>query len=188
MKFAYPNKHGTPWGLWIFIGTGMVFLIHSVAHAVSTDYELKAAYIARFTEFIEWPQPEPSQNGTQRVFTICIFGDHPIEVPLNKLPRLMNVDGRPIVIQSIDSPAYATGCEILFVPAEQNQQIAQILLHIHNKPVLLINEIPDAPPHGTLISLYAEGNRLRIQIHLREVQDAGFKISSRLLKLANIVE
>lgn len=159
---------------------------YAATSAATTDNELKAAYIARLTEFIEWPAD--ADEGVSSAFRICVFGEHPIRPVLEELPRLMSVDERSIEINRIDRPSMAGGCEILFVPASQNHHIPRIHQYTDKKPVLVINEIPDVPAHGQLISIYKEGNRLRIQIHLQEAQAAGFKISSRLLKLAKIVE
>ena len=145
-----------------------------------------SAYIARFTEFIEWP--EPPETAVSNAFTICVFGNHPILAPLSKLRRLMNVANRPIEVYSINQPEEAAGCEIVFVPFAENNRTKDIHQHTAEKPVLVINEVPSTPTQGQLISLYTEGNRLRIRIHLNEAQAAGFKISSRLLKLASVVE
>jgi hypothetical protein len=164
----------------------IALLVNCVAYAATKDNELKAAYIARFTEFIEWPAG--TEEAVTGVFTICVFGDHPIQSLLDELPRLMSVDNQPIEVNRIDHPELASACKILFVPAAKNNHIPQIYEYISNKPVLVINEVPDVDAHGQLISLYKEGNRLRILIHLQEAQAAGFIISSRLLKLANVVE
>ena len=170
----------------VLSGACLAFVVNFAVYAATGDNELKAAYIARFTEFIEWPVNAEEEPAV--VFTICVFGNHPIRTLLDKLPRLMRVDQRPIEINRIDHPEMAGSCKILFVPAAENNRIPTIFEYIDKKPVLVINEIPDVLTHGQLISLYKEGDRLRIQIHLREAQAAGFKISARLLKLANVVE
>jgi hypothetical protein len=166
--------------------TCVVYFANLDAQTASIDYELKAAYIARFTEFIEWPNP--ASTGNNKVFTICVFGNHPILTPLTELRRLMNVANRSIEVYSISRPEEAARCEIVFVPFSENQRIKEIHQHTANKPVLIINEVPATPTQGQLISLYKEGDRLRIQIHLHAAQEAGFSISSRLLKLASVVE
>ena len=100
----------------------------------------------------------------------------------------MDVDGKPIAINRIDTPENSVNCEILFVPKNENGHLSRIHEYTDKMPVLVINEVPSAQQHGQLISLYQDGERLRIQIHLRDAQASGFKISSRLLKLANVVE
>lgn len=153
----------------------------ALANAEPSEHELKAAYIARFTEFITWPAAAEG-------FSICVYGVHPIQAPLEKLPRLMTVNDRPIDVRRIDHPEAAAHCDILFVPAAENAQLPRIRKYTATRPVLTINEIPGLAHAGQLISLYLDGNRLRLEIHLREAEQAGFTISSRLLKLATVVD
>lgn len=170
----------------VLSATFLTLFLSSSGFAAGIDDELKAAYIARFTEFIEWPATTEKQYSSS--FTICVFHDHPIQSLLEELPRLMDVDGKPITIKRIDTPELSVKCEILFVPKAENGHISRIHEYTDKKPVLVINEVPSAQEHGQLISLYQDSERLRIQIHLRDAQASGFKISSRLLKLANVVE
>jgi hypothetical protein len=170
------------------IFSSVALLVYSAAYADIRDYKLKAAFIAHFTEFIKWPESESSETGIERVFTICVFGEDPIQAPLAKLPKLMRVGERPIEVHRIDSAAAAEDCDILFVPLDENQQITRIRQHTGKRPVLLINEVPSVPSQGQLISIFPDGDRLRIQIYLRDAQKAGFIISARLLKLVDIVE
>lgn len=165
--------------------TLVALLACSIAHAVPTNDELKVAYIARFTEFIEWPE---TTADTPPAFKICVFGDAPILQPLQQLPQLMKDNHRNVDIRRIDQAQESFICNILFVPHAANAHLAKIASHTRHKPILVINEVQGVPGHGQLISLYTEGERLRIEIHLRETEDAGLKISSRLLKLANVVE
>lgn len=170
----------------VISATILTLFLSSSGFAAGIDDELKAAYIARFTEFIEWPVTTEKQSSSS--FTICVFRDHPIQSLLEELPRLIDVDGKPIAIKRIDTPELSVNCEILFVPKAENSYISRIHEHTDKKPVLVINEVPSAQDHGQLISLYQEGDRLRIQIHLQDARTSGFKISSRLLKLADVVE
>lgn len=172
------------WSTWII--ASIAVFVSSTGHGEISDYELKAAYIAHITEFVKWPRSSPLKD--DNTFSICVFGNHPIEEPLAKLPKLMKVDKRPIIIRRIDYPEDALGCNMLFVPLNENGRITEIQKHIEKGAVLLINEVPSIPSHGQLISIYRDGNRLRIQVYLHKAQDAGFIISARLLKLANIVE
>jgi len=173
---------------WSRFAAVAALLTCSIAHAVSTNYELKAAYIARFTEFIEWPASAAHHPDTPRAFTICVYGNDPILGPLEQLPQLLKDTNRRIEIRRVDRPQDSVTCDIVFVPYSANEHVAQITAHTEHKPILVINEIQGVPAHGQLISLYTEGERLRIEIHLRAAQDAGLKISARLLKLANVVE
>lgn len=152
------------------------------ARAAPPEYELKAAFIARFTEFIDWPPV--AQNAP---FDICILGSSPIEEPLVKLPALMTAKGRPLRVQHIDSPASAVNCEILFVPRDESSHLPVVTQAVRNRPVLTVGEAPDLTGESALVTFSKEGNQLHLTINLRAAEQSGLHISSRLLKIAKVV-
>lgn len=156
------------------------------AHA-TPNHELRAAYLARFTEFIDWP-PEPEADNPNKTFAICVFGDDPILTPLARLPQLLRVQGRQLEIRRVDRIDDVDTCQLLYVPAAGESHLGRIKQQIDKRPVLLVNETPSLPFRGQLITLFNDGDRLRLEVHLQAAQNAGFKITARLLKLAIIVD
>lgn len=143
--------------------------------------------MARFTEFIDWP-PEPDADNPNARFAICVFGNDPILAPLARLPQLLRVKGHPVETRRIERVDDVGKCQILYIPAAAESHLGQIKHEIERRPVLLVNETPGLPFRGQLITLFNDGDRLRLEIHLQAAQNAGFKISARLLKLAVIVD
>lgn len=172
--------------LWVWFALLAAFGYNTSVSADLPEHDVKAAYIARFTEFIEWPESQAVEQ-IKPTFDICVFGDHPIEMSLAKLPSLITVKKRRIDVRRISVANAAASCDILFLPASQNDELPQIKTVAHGKPVLVINEIPSAVYRGQIVSLYSNQGRMRFDLHLDQAQGVGFKISSRLLKLANIV-
>jgi hypothetical protein len=152
------------------------------ARAAPPEYELKAAFIARFTEFIDWP---PVAQHTP--FDICVLGRSPIEEPLAKLPALMTAKGRPLRVQHINSPSNAVYCEILFVPRDESTHLLAVTEAVRNRPVLTVGEAPDLTGESALVTFYNDGNQLHLIINLRAAEQAGLRFSSRLLKIARVV-
>lgn len=188
MNFTVASRRVAPHALCAWICAVLCVPWCTAARADVPDHELKAAVIARLTEFVEWPDVLSGADEDAPSFAICVFGDSPVREPLERLPRLMAVNGRPLAVRPIERARDSTTCDIVFVPAAANAALGAIQAEVHGRPVLLINEIPGAPKHGQIITLYTEHNRLRIAVHLREANDAGLKISARLLKLAEVVD
>lgn len=152
------------------------------ANATSPEYDLKAAFLARFAEFIDWPQ------APEEVFTLCVYGAHPIQAPLARLPGLVVVKGEPIEVRRVDTVAAATACRILFIPPEALPGFTGDWQRLGAAGVLTVSDSAGAPPPALMINFYHRGGHLRFQVHLNEARAAGLKISARLLKLATIVE
>jgi len=151
--------------------------------AAPPEYELKAAFIARFTEFIDWP---PAAGNAP--FDICVLGAHPIEEPLAKLPALMKAKNRPLRVRRIDSVDAAPSCEIVFVPRQEAGNMRALQQAVQNRPVLTVGDTPGLLAHGALVNFYNEGERLRFEIRLHAAEEAGLRFSSRLLKLATVAD
>jgi hypothetical protein len=152
------------------------------ARAAPPEYELKAAFIARFTEFIDWPPAPPDAP-----FEICVLGASPIEEPLGKLPALMTAKGRPLRVQRIEGPANAANCEILFVPREQSDRLSAVAKGVRGRPVLTVSDGPGETGDDAQVTFYKEGNQLRLTINLRAADQSGLRFSSRLLKIAKVM-
>jgi len=154
------------------------------AQADSGDYDLKAAFIARFVEFIDWPSTASEGHS----FSICVFGEHPIQLPLAKLPGLLTAKGNNVEIRRIAQPQEAAECDILFIPSNAAENLPAIRNAIQSNPVLTISDTPGFVQRGVLINFFTEDDRLRFEIQLPHARAAGLTVSSRLLKLARVIE
>lgn len=165
-------------------------LLSSAAPALAsqTEYELKAAYVARFTEFIEWPtSAAATDTATDNTFHVCVFGEHPIAEPLAKLPQLLRTHGTAITFRRITTPADAAQCAVLFIAHASAAMLAEVRRHIANKPVLTVSDAFGKTHPDVLINFFVENDRLRFSVDLAAAREAGFVVSSRLLKLAVVV-
>lgn len=153
--------------------------------AVEIDNEVKAAFIIRFTEFIDWP--ERNDPGRQPLI-VCVLGDHPVEPILARLTQGYIVRGRTIDIRHVANVESAGACDVVFVPDTQSAQLPALSRALHALPVLVITNGPGLATAGSAINLFREGSRLRFEINPGVLEAAGLKASSRLLKLAVIRE
>lgn len=157
--------------------------LFSAAYAASSEYDVKATYIARFTEFVDWPAVADNVS-----FDICVLGAHPIETPLAKLPALIRVKNRTLQVLRINSIQAATSCAIVFVPSSEASRMRALQKLVQGMPVLTVSDTPGLLAKGSLLNFYYEGDHLRFEIRLRAAEEAGLKFSSRLLKIATIGE
>lgn len=153
--------------------------------AAQIDNEVKAAFIIRFTEFIDWP--ERNDPGRQPLI-VCVLGDHPVEPILARLTQGYTVRGRTIDIRHVANVESAGACDVVFVPDTRSAQLPALSRALHALPVLVITNGPGLATAGSAINLFREGSRLRFEINPGALEAAGLKASSRLLKLAVIRE
>lgn len=168
-------KKTAAWILLLSLGSGS-----GLADAV-TEYDLKAAYLLNFASYVEWPNPpEP--------VTICVYGDNPFKAAtiatlLEAKAGQINADFKyPRQLEQL------TDCNILYLGLSEHENFGKAIAMVRNAPVLIVTDVQDGLPQGVMINLIAESNRLRFEINIGTVLASKLKISSKLLKLAKIVQ
>ena len=73
------------------------------------------------------------------------------------------------------------------MPVTQRAQLAAILARTAGKPILTVAESEGAAERGFLVNFYSSAENLRFEINDSASRRSGLKISSKLLKLARVV-
>jgi YfiR/HmsC-like len=178
-----PVKQG---GLSRFLLTLMVgFCLLSPAAAVEPlEYQVKAAFLLNFTKFVEWPASAFAQADSP--VSICILGDDPFGSALDQIVAGEVVDGRKVAAERIRRPPAPQACQVLFV-GKLEKGVEKLLLEL--KPgILTIGEGEGFLRDGGMIAFVLENRRVRFQINNTAAQNAGLKLSSKLLNVATVVE
>ena len=155
----------------------------SMLQGPSTESQVKAAFLYNFAKFIEWPsQVFPRRDSG---FTICLAGD-PFEGALDKTVEGENLDNRPLVVRRIAPGEDMRGCQIVYV-APNTQRLAEIVNAAGAAPILTVGETEEFINNGGIIRFTETGHRVHFQINPDAAERVSLKVSSRLLRLADIV-
>lgn len=149
------------------------------AQDVPAEYRVKAAYLYNFVKFVEWPLPESSAP-----LTICVAGRNPFGNLLENLVRGELVNGRRLNARVILEPD--RDCAAVFVP--EGAATSAYLRAARGQPILTIGESGSFIAQGGMARFYIEGGNVRFEINPGAAEQAGLRISSRLLQLARIVD
>jgi hypothetical protein len=155
------------------------------AHAqlpVYFDDEVKAAFLFHFGTYVEWPgEADP-------VATIAVLGSEPIARLLERFLPGKTIGGRPVEVALLGSIEELTDEEILFVNSSENANLEEIAASVDGRPVLLVTDSPGGLRQGATINFRVVQNRVRFEISLAAAEEAGLRLSSRLLQAALRVE
>lgn len=156
------------------------------AEMVNKEYQLKAAFLYNFTKFVaEWPTNRIAAKDAP--ITIGVLGKNPFGDELNKAVQGRNANGRAFVVKTLDAAADAKTVDVLFVPHGQETLLQDQLPAIQAAGVLTVGESDTFGTMGGLINFTTEADKIRFTINLDEADQHGFKFSSQLLKLAQII-
>lgn len=150
---------------------------------------LKAAFVFKFTRFIEWPAAS-----ADRPFVIAVIGDPAMRKALSALERGGRaVAGRPIQVRGSCDLDAADACQILFIGAAAEDRLDDIVRRAAGRPVLLVGDTRGLAGRGVAIELFRKPDilgkreRLRFRIDPKALAGRGLTVSAQLYEVGEVV-
>jgi hypothetical protein len=153
--------------------------------AASTEYQNKAAFLAQFPNFVEWPTDASQTASTS--FQICIYGDFNFGTSLAESTRRTTIHGRKLEVRWVRKLSEIRTCQILFVSRSEHARYAQVLAVVANSGVLTVGESVGFLEAGGAICFSYDRELLQFEVNLVAAHDARLKMSAQLLGLAKRV-
>jgi len=147
-----------------------------------TEYQLKAAFLYNFTQFIEWPSN--AFTSADAPLVIGVLGDDPFGAVLNQTVEGETIRGRLVSIRRFRRVEDVGGCQLLFISRSEKGQLPRIQSALQSKPVVTVSDMDQFVRHDGVIGFVLHENKIRFEINLDSANRAGVKISSKLIKLA----
>jgi hypothetical protein len=148
------------------------------------EYQVKAAFLLNFTKFTEWPAAAFAAPDSP--IDICILGDDPFGSVLERIVAGEVVNGRKVDTQRIKRAPPSKSCQVLFVRMPE-RDIPGILPGL-GPGVLTVGEGEGFIRAGGMIAFVVENRRVRFKINQAAAENAGMKLSARLMNVAKSVE
>lgn len=154
--------------------------------AQTGEYTIKAAFLERFTRFIEWPE-ESAVSDTTESFVLGVIGENPFGSILEQLYATQKMKNKEVEIHSLSNLDEISGCHLLFISKSKEKELSKILSLTKDKPILTISDINGFADKGVLINLYLTEDKIRFEINETAIRDSGLSISYLLLNAAKII-
>jgi len=144
---------------------------------IKREYQLKTVYLFHFAELTEWPILKPT--------TICLVGESPLRAYLPALhgQKVNNMEIRVM----LDRQQAIDNCRIL-VLGESTVLTKPLLLQAISQHILLVSDADNFASLGGMIQFTLRENKLKLVVNLASVKQANLKLSSKLLRMAEILE
>ncbi|MBI4710040.1 MAG: YfiR family protein [Nitrospirae bacterium] len=134
-----------------------------------------------FAKFIEWPADAGAS------MNLCVYGEDPFGPALDSINDKL-VRDKKVVVKRIKYPQQLKPCQIIFISASEKEHLPQILDAVENLSILTVGDTNGFAHQGVVINFFIEDEKVRFEINPKAAEDAGLKISSKLLKLGRIVK
>jgi hypothetical protein len=184
---TWRTLRGPEWPAKLLLQIPLVFLLLCSFTPPQPDddaeYGIKAAFIYKFTNYIEWDGALPATE-----FVIGIVGRSPVSTYLAEIAQTKTIKGKKIVIHEFNSPEDISPCQILFISRKSTAALDDILAMVGANSTLTISEKPGYAKKGTTINFIEVDDKLKFEVNTKGLNSARLKASSQLLKLAIIIQ
>ncbi|MCD6059698.1 MAG: YfiR family protein [Moraxellaceae bacterium] len=150
----------------------------------SLEYQLKAVFLYRFSQFVEWPQQ--AFASAQAPLSVCVLGDDPFGDYLDETVQGEVVKGHPLQVQRYRHVDEVGACHILFVSDSEQANLKGILESLHGRNILTVSNGDSFVRGGGIIGFMLEDRRIRLWINPEAARSAGLRISSKLLRASEL--
>lgn len=147
-----------------------------------TEAQAKAGFLYNCAIFIDWPSTAFARDE----LVIGVVGDHTLSTVVKDMQG-QQVNGRTLVAVPIRTPDEMQKVHILFVAGDDPAVIRRALQQVGSAPVLTVGEHDTFTADGGVVRLFTDQGRLRFEINMTRAEDAGLRVSAKMLGLARIV-
>jgi hypothetical protein len=148
------------------------------------EYQIKAAFLFNFTQFVEWPAASFATD--QSPLIIGVLGENPFGSFLEETVSGEKVNGHPLIVQYYKNIEDIKQCHILFINTSEVNKLKQVIGSLKGKNILTVSDASNFLQEGGMIRFFTKNNKIQLQINLEATKTANLLISSKLLRLAEI--
>ncbi|MGH6928150.1 MAG: YfiR family protein [Dongiaceae bacterium] len=141
---------------------------------------IKAAFIYDMIKATQWPKARAGN------LVICVLGRDPFGAAWESIAG-KPVGDRQLQITALGGAKGLGGCDVLFVGSSERPRWSQIHADLAGRPILTVSEMTGFSRDGGMVTLMNVENRLRFDVNLKAVRDAGLSINTDALEQANAV-
>jgi hypothetical protein len=151
----------------------------------SKEYQVKAAFLFNFAEFVKWPQV--SFSSPDAPFIIGVLGDDPFGSALDDTVQGETIENHRLSVVRAQRIDDLKGCQMIFISRSEEARLGEILSELGTRPILTVSESENFARDGGDIDFYLTDGKVRFEINPQAARRSGLKLSSQLLTLGRIV-
>jgi len=155
------------------------------AQSRAEEYQIKAAFLFHFAQFVEWPEGAFQEADSPLVY--CTVGEDPFQGALEASFKGKMIGSHSLQVKHLKEAGAAQGCHVAFLGKAAGRHIQDELASLRGNPVLTVGETEQFVNDSGMIGFSLEENKIRFDINLEAAERAKLKISARLLALARTV-
>ena len=145
----------------------------------------KAVFLVNLTKFVTWPGDAFPHD--QAPLVIGIVGEDPFGSFLEEAIKTERASSRPLMIRRYSGVSEVSDCHLLFIGQQDAGLQRTIVDSLQNRPVLTVSDREGFVENGGMIGFRKIEGKLHLQVNPEAAAESGLSISSKLLRLADVV-
>lgn len=151
----------------------------------SKEYQVKAAFLLNFAQFVEWP--DDAFAGADTPLRIGVLGEDPFGTALEEMIRGETVHNRAIVVHRSQEGDDLRNCHLVFISRSEKAHLPEVFASQGQGTTLTVSDIEGVASQGGVIGFYLEGKKVRFELNPAAAQKQRLKLSAQLLRLGRII-
>lgn len=149
------------------------------------EFQLKAVYLVKFLDFVDWPPSAFAQTNSPIV--IGVLGTDHFGKSLEEASDGDVVKAHHVVVRRLNSIKEAADVQVLFIDSSESSRLRSIMPELEGKDILTVSDIDTFCQRGGIVGFVTENKKVRFRINVNAAKRADLQISSKLLELAEVV-
>jgi hypothetical protein len=147
---------------------------------------MKAVAIEKIALFVTWPTCS-TKDTTSHEFIIGVVGSDSFSEVLENVYKDEKIKNKRVKVVTITDTQEAIDCDLLYIPRIRISELEIVLNQIKGNAILTISDSDGFAEQGCFINFYENENKLRFEVNQRGMQEEGFNIDYRLLRVSKII-
>jgi hypothetical protein len=166
--------------------SGLSLVTRAQPLAPLREPEIKAATLYNIIAFTDWPATSFASPDAPLI--VGVLGVGPVATLLFDLVNNETWHGRPMVVRRCASAAEALECHAIFVAKSEHSRWRAMSSQFSQRPILTVADAENFARQGGVVQLTIDRNKLRLLVNLRAARASGLVISSKVLRLAEVID
>jgi hypothetical protein len=176
------------WVAWLMFACAVhCTSLRAEAQSVPKEYQIKAVFLWRLAQFVEWPSN--AFEATNSPIVIGMLGDSPFGNALDLAVQGETAHNRPVVVQYFRRVEQVRTCHILYVSRSERSRLPAIFRSLAGRSILTVSDTEGfAVDYGGMIEfLSSENNKVALRVNIDAVKEPKLTLDARLLRVAEVV-
>ena len=153
------------------------------AQVVSEEARIKAAMVYNLARSVVWP----SGFDSLEQFSIAVAGNDSVASAMTAIAG-KHVNGKPVVVTGGPGAGTDRRCQILYVSNTTKDATLKLVGAMARPGVLTVSDVSGFCENGGIVEMRADRGRIRLLINRAAASAAGLRLSSQILKVAELFD